>query len=196
MLIRLSTAVAEDVLSRGKGDPLPSRGDDTNVYTTFLPIILNSWCSYQSTRPPLRDTGNFAGEADILAPLHCTIGFPAATRIMVTGTYTSTPPDATLWVLVYPPNCLYYAQSPNACKGKPPIQEDGAWQVPTYLGLRGGEPEWFDIVVILADEEASHFLGEQLKEGCRVGQYTGIPAARLEQFAITEKAYISVKTLD
>ena len=78
----------------------------------------------------------------------------------------------------------------------PPYQGDGNWNVPAYLGLRGGPPEWFDIVVVLADPEASQFLSDTVQRGCQIGSYLGIQAAQLNQMAITEKGYITVQTVD
>lgn len=73
---------------------------------------------------------------------------------------------------------------------------DGNWQVPIYLGEQGGDPEWFDIVVILTDQAASQFLSDWVQQGCQAGEYSGIPAAQLEQMNITEKSYTTVQTQD
>jgi hypothetical protein len=167
----------------------------TLPHTIFLPIVLKP-CPCQSTRPPLHGTVNFAGEVEILTPPDCTTGIRAETRILVPGTYTGTLPSVTLWVLAYAPNDLYYPQSPNACEGEPPYQEGGDWQVPVYLGEKGGDPECFDIVVILTDQEASQFLSDWVQQGCQAGQYEGILAATLNKKAITEKSYITVQTRD
>ena len=133
---------------------------------------------------------------DILTPKNCTTGIAAETPVLATGTFAGTPADATLWVLAYGPNLLYYPQSPDACQGEPPIQEGGVWQVPLYLGKRGGAPEWFDVVVVLTDQAASQFLSNTVKRGCQIGRYSGIPALQLNQMAIAEKGYITVQTSD
>lgn len=195
-LMGLSTAAANDPANRGNGEHLPTVLDDTDAYTTFLPIVLNWWCTYQSARPPLQGTANFAGEVEILTPRNCTTGLATETPILTTGTYTGTPAGVILWVLAYAPTYFYYPQSPNACEGKPPSQGGGNWQVPVYLGEKGGDAEWFDIVVIVTDQEASDFLGDWVQQGCQSGKYSGIPAAQLEQMNITDKGYISVQTVE
>lgn len=201
-LTRLPTATANSLLN---SDNLPYSDnvepqlpllDVTASYTVFLPIVVKPPCPYQSTRSPLQGTANFAGEVEIKTPGNCMTGLPPETPIITSGTYTGTSDNITLWVLAYAPNTRYYPQSPNACVGEPPYQIGGVWQVPVYLGQPGGGPEWFDLVVILADEAANQFLSNLLKQGCQSGSYTGIVAAQLNQLAITEKGVISVQTVD
>jgi hypothetical protein len=194
-LTGLSTAAANDFPRRGNGNPPPTLLDVTEAYTSYLPIVLRM-CPYQSTRPPLQGTASFAGEAEILTPPHCTTGLPAEEYVPATGTYTGKPTNVTLWVLACTPDLLYYPQSPDACEGKPPDQTGRYWQVPLYLGEKGGEPEWFDVVVILTDQEASQFLSDWVREGCQDGEYRGISADLLNLMAITEEAFISVQTVD
>jgi hypothetical protein len=101
--------------------------------------------------------------------------------------------------LVYPPNGLYYPQSPNACStpfAPPPDQTGNNWSVNTYLGRVGSDPEWFDIVVVLTDQETSNFLGNWLHNGCLAtpNNFTGIDAQTLESMNIIEQTYITVQT--
>jgi hypothetical protein len=195
-LMALPSVSAQDPPDQDNLDLLPALVSDTGPYTIYLPLVLNPPCPYQSPRPSLQGTANFAGEVEILTPRHCTTGFSAEMSIIVSGTYTRTPANVILWVLAYAPNSLYYVQSPDACNGEPPYQVDGYWQVPAYLGLKGGAPEWFDLVVVLTDEETSQFLSNVVRQGCQSGIYIGITAAQLNQMAITEKDFISVQTLD
>jgi len=191
-LTGLSTATADERSDRASLPPTLLNGTET--YTTFLPVVLVN--VYWSARPPLQGTANFPGEVEILTPLNCTTGIPAESQVSATGTYSGKPDNATLWALVHAPCFLYYPQSSNARAGEPPDQEGGNWNVDVYLGEKGGGPEWFDIVVVLADEDTSAFLSDWLKEGYRKGRYPGIPAALLESMTITEKSYISVQTKD
>jgi hypothetical protein len=191
----LSTVIADDLPNRLDSDPPPALLDGTDAYTNYLPIVLHM-CEYQSTRPPLQGTVSFPGAAEILTPLNCTTGVTAESHLDATGTYTGTPANVIIWVLAYSPEDLYYPQSPDACAGEPPTQVGGYWQVPLYLGEEGGPPEWFDIVVILTDQDASQFLGNWVKEGCQRGEYEGIFADLLNVMAITEKGYIVVQTTD
>jgi hypothetical protein len=190
-----STAAADNFPGRGNGDPILTLLSDTDEYTSYLPFVSKP-CPYQSIRPPLQGTANFPGVVEILTPLNCTTGVTAESRLDATGTYTGTPANVILWVLAYSPEGLYYPQSPNAREGKPPLQVGGYWQVPLYLGKKGGPPEWFDIVVILTDEAVSQWLGDWVKEGYQNGEYEGISADLLNLMAITEKRYIVVQTAD
>jgi hypothetical protein len=160
-----------------------------NLVTTEPPE-----CS--SSRPSLRGAADFAGEVEIQTPANCTTGLPTESPIPVAGTYEGVPDGVDIWVLAYPPNLVYYVQSPNACAGAKMDQKDGNWQVPVYLGAKAGDPEWFDIVVVLADQEASKFLSDWVKRCCQNKRYEGILAAQLEQMNITEKGFITVQTLD
>ena len=195
-LMGLSTAAADNATQRGNEGPPTMLSDGTGVYTTFLPIVFKNLCLYESTRPPLRDTGNFPGEVEILTPPNCTTGIPPETAVLASGTYTGTPNDVIIWVLAYAPTGLYYPQSPNACAGVPPFQSLGIWQVQAYFGEKGGPPEWFDLVVVLTDQRLSDFLSDWVQEGCWRGIYWGIPAAVLEKMNITEKGFICVQTTD
>ena len=179
------------------GDSSSITLNSTGVFTNhlYLPVITKR-CLYQSTREPLEDTGGFPGEIEITAPEHCTTGYSTETGVLVGGTFAELPPNTTLWVLAYAEDFLYYAQSSDACAGEPPLQQGGFWQVLAFLGLAGGDPEWFDIVVVLADEDASQFLSEKLMNDCMIGNYTGMPAAQLEQLSLSEKNFISVQTTD
>jgi hypothetical protein len=194
-LTGLSTAGANDCPDWDSGDRSRALLADTGAYTTYLPFV-SKGCLYHSTRPPLRGTGNFPGEVKILTPTNCITGLQAESRVDATGTYTRTPTETVVWVLAYSPEDLYYPQSPNAREGKPPLQVGGYWQVPLYLGKKGGLPEWFDIVVILTDEAVSQWLGDWVKEGYQNGEYEGISADLLNVMAITEKAAIVVQTAD
>ena len=189
-----AAGVADYPDREGRGTP-PKAVASTVTYTHFLPIVFRNGCPGLS-RPRLEGMANFSGVVSILAPQHCTTGFLAETPIAVNGTYTNTPNNTFVWVLVYASNQLYYPQSPNACTGEVAYQAAGQWQVPIYLGESGGSPEQFEVVVILADPAASQFLSDHLKEGCLNGYYEGIPAADLEQMNITEKRYVSVQTVD
>ena len=62
-----------------------------------------------------------------------------------------------------------------------------------YLGLKGNQPEWFDIVIVLTDQTASDFLSNWLRNGCSAG-FSGINPTVLNQMNITEKTYITVQT--
>ena len=172
----------------------PDRLNDTGDFYVYLPVVITPPCPYQSARSPLKNTGSFDGVIEISTPKHCTTGWPTEQPIQVGGTFTNTTSGSTIWALAYAPNGLYYPQSLNACTGEPPYQER-VWQVPAYLGVKGGDPEWFDIVVVLVDDAGNQFFSNHVKTGCN-GDFTGITAKQIEQYNITEKEYISVQTKD
>jgi len=169
----------------------------TKVLTSYIYLpILEKPCPYESSRSPLKGKATHSGKIEFLLPADCTMGIPAESSLLVGGTYTGTAPGQVIWVLAYAPNLLYYPQSPNACEGEPPYQEDGSWQTPAYLGLKGGDPEWFDIVVIVTNKETSDFLSLNLKQNCRKEEFPGYTAVQLEQLSLTEKIAIRVQTTD
>ena len=196
ILIKLPVSAQGNFTNSGNDGSFPVSLDNADVYTNFLPLVFNCWP--QPFQRQLEDTGGFAGEVKILTPKSCTTGFAPETAIIVTGTYAGVPDTVDIWVLAYPPNELYYPQSPNACAGEKLHREGGKWQVPVYLGRRGGDPEWFDIVAVLVDVNGSAFLSNWVKEGCLQGDYLGIPAGMFkeENIHITEKSFIFVQTRD
>jgi len=161
---------------------------------TSTPTSTPTGC--QSIRPSLQTGVNYGGTVTIDTPANCTIDYEPESPVFTSGTYLSVPGETTVWVLVYPPNGLYYPQSPNACaipNAPPPIQAGSNWNVDTYLGKKGNQPEQFDIVVVLADQAASTDLSNWLHDGCSQG-FSGIEPSVLEGKNITEKTFITVKT--
>jgi hypothetical protein len=173
---------------------LPSAIAKSNIVNLVTAGPLPPGCS--SARPPLEGAADFAGEVEITTPSNCKTDLQTESPIPVAGTYEGIPDGVDIWVLVYPPNMVYYIQSPSACDGAKMAQTGGNWQVPVYLGGKTGPPEWFDIVVVLADQEASQFFSSSVMQMCQSGEYYGIPATQLEQMNIIEKGFITVQTLD
>lgn len=192
------TAPPANHAERSAGALAPGEPSATNTLspTFFLPVVLNEWCAiYQSPRLFLSGTDKVDGDAEITAPANCAIGLPSGSVIMASGTYTGWPAEVDLWVLVYASNFLYYPQSPDACAGQPARLEGDRWEVPVFLGVSGGEAEWFDIVVVAADSAASSFLSTWLQDGCAT-EFRGIPSDQLRQMKISEKDAVSVQTVD
>lgn len=160
------------------------------------PSVTPTGC--QSSRPPLQGPAPIAGSATIQTPAGCTTGIPAETGFSAAGAYADLPAGHVVWLLVYSPEGLYYPQSPDACSATAPTFGGGSWDVPTYLGKSGGPPEWFDLVLVFTDPAASQFLGAWVQAGCQQGYagYVGIPAAELLARNISEKAAITVQTVD
>lgn len=149
-----------------------------------------------STRPTLHGSASYAGTITINSPANCSTGHPPEFPIDTNGTSSGISGTKKIWVLVYPPNNLYYPQSPDACAtpAPPPTQSAGTWSVNTFLGTKGEGPKSFDIVVVLVDQTASDFLSGWVHNGCVSGKFDGIPTNILEQYNITEKDFITVQT--
>jgi len=152
----------------------------------------------ESSRSPLKGAMDFAGEVAINGPKDCAIGLSADGHIIVTGTYEGIPDNVDIWLLLYAPHALYYPQSPAACQGAKMSRADGKWQVPIFFGTKDGEPDQFDIVIVLADQMSSQSFIDWGLDGC-IKNWQGHPgfsAHELEEMNITEKAYITVQTAD
>ena len=178
--------------------PPPEDTSTPTAFPTETPI-----CP-ASTRIPLNGVA-YSGSITINDPANCSTGHPVETEIEMKGSYSGIPEEAVIWVLVYPPNELYYPQSPNACATPtaPPPNRDSiaeTWDVKLYLGVQSNPlPEWFDIIVVLADQEASNFLSNWLHTACQVTPPTppaflGIDPETLSQMNIIEKSVIRIRT--
>lgn len=163
---------------------------------TFTPTATATPQCPSPPRTPI-DTAGFGGTITITSHEHCQTGFAANSEITLSGTYSNLPPNSTLWILVYPPNQLYYPQSPNACAGTVVSLSGGTWSVPIYLGADDGIPEWIDVVAYLVNDATSQFLSDWLKAqpGCTGGDgFNGIPPTTLAAQTVTEKLFITVHT--
>ena len=110
-------------------------------------------------------------------------------RLTVGGVYA----DVTdhIWVLVYAPDGHYYPQSTNACAGISTSRHDDLWEGGISLGgdSDGGKP--FDIIVVLANEDAHAIFEERQQKGCATGEYPGHLFIELPR-GIDQKASVSV----
>lgn len=114
--------------------------------------------------------------------------------VSVRGSYSNVSPALEIWVLVYPHDSKrYYPQAIDACSAEPAEKLGTIWgDVPVYLG-RGPEfdvGKRFDIVVVLADNPASLFFRDTLRNWCERSSYPGIlpkdlPAGIMEKDSIT-----------
>ncbi len=105
----------------------------------------------------------------------------------IIGEYHNSEND--VWVLVYPAHGRWYPQSELPCAGIHTQQADGRWQVPAKFGE--DEAKTFDVVVVLADREASEYFDAMQKLWCRAGYYRGLLTIELPQ-GIQEKARVRV----
>jgi hypothetical protein len=110
--------------------------------------------------------------------------------LSVEGAYSNEVIDH-IWVLVYPPNGRYYPQSTDACAGISTVQSGGLWQADISLGGEGDAGKPFDIIVVLANEEANAVFERRQEIGCQTGSFPGLLFIELPQ-GIDEKASVSV----
>lgn len=110
--------------------------------------------------------------------------------LTVSGTYTSDVTDH-IWVLVYAPDGRYYPQSTNACEGISTIPGDGLWEARINVGGDGDAGKPFDIIVVLADEDAHAIFEARQQRGCATGEYPGYLFIQLPR-GIDQKASVSV----
>lgn len=110
--------------------------------------------------------------------------------LTIVGTYTSGVTED-IWVLAYPTNGRWYPQSTNACTGIHTLKAAGQWQVPANFGSAQNIGEPFDIVVVLANAEASAFFDAKQRQWCEAGTYPGLLTIEIPQ-GIAEKSRIRV----
>jgi len=111
-------------------------------------------------------------------------------RLTVDGTYTNDVTDH-IWVLVYAPDGRYYPQSTNACRGTSTKQRDGLWEGGISLGGDSDVGQPFDIIVVLANEDAHAIFEERQQKGCATGEYPGYLFIELPR-GIDQKTSVSV----
>ncbi|WP_321416475.1 hypothetical protein [uncultured Methanomethylovorans sp.] len=86
----------------------------------------------------------------------------------ITGTATNIPDGYKLWVLVYPKTAQKYYPQYDSIK----IQ-DGKWSVPIRIGNENNTGEKFDIVAVLANQNANEIF-ESYKSYCDTGNCPGM----------------------
>jgi len=114
-------------------------------------------------------------EVHITSMEHCAENLPTAAPIPVAGTYSGDLTGKEIWILVYPPNIVYYPQSTNACASTSTPFAGGNWAETIRLG-RPGISEAFHIVAVVTDigSPASEAFHNYLTVGCNTGDYQGI----------------------
>lgn len=86
----------------------------------------------------------------------------------ITGTATNIPDGYNLWILVYPKTAQKYYPQHDSIK----IQ-DGKWSIKIRLGNENNTGEKFDIVAVLADQNANEMF-ETYKSYCDTGNCPGM----------------------
>jgi len=117
------------------------------------------------------------GSATIGSPLD---GAQVGQQETVRGPYTPNVVNA-IWLLIYASNGRWYPQSYDACKGIHVHKAKGLWDVLATFGGPGNGGHPFDIVVVLADANASSALDAKQREWCKNNDYRGWLTIELPQ---------------
>jgi len=100
-----------------------------------------------------------------------------ASNTMITGTQTGL--TGNIWVLVYVYNGRWYPQSIDPCLSDHIRIENDQWWTKVGLGGKEDIGRPFDIVVIVADNNANRFFEETQAVGCRDNYYPGLRTLQL-----------------
>jgi len=153
-------------------------------------------------------TAEVPGEVKIDPLLSGITDIPSKQDVQVNGSYTGIPEGMYLWVFLYSADAglhgRYYPQTKDAVKGwqpDPTTGQDGLWT----LKVNFGAPNLcYEIIVVMANAEASQSIAAQLKSWANVNNYAGYelngpatadpPDAPGFPEGLVEKASIEVRT--
>lgn len=177
--------------------PTPVPPTETPIPATLTPVPPKPMPTPTPTPSPCSSPrerivgATFEGEVRISRPEACA-RLPGFENI-ASGTYEGVPDSLDIWVLLYPHETheeggKYWPQPRVGYVDGPAEKLPGnRWQA---LALLGAPREWFDIVVVLADEEATSFFTEWLRLGPE-RNYPGIPTHELPE-GIMEQDSVTV----
>jgi hypothetical protein len=144
-----------------------------------------------SGRSPIR-TASIPGNLSVLWPQDCAV--LSGAEHMVVGSLSEEVPEwSRVWVLVYSTVTKSYWPQPAPGYVPGPAAREG--DKFTGLALLGGKGEWYEVVVVLATEEASEALADILREWEARGEYPGLPLEGLPP-GLEEKSSIRVYRSD
>ncbi len=139
-------------------------------------------------RPPSPDISNVDLPGQVaLENIHT--GETLSQTLKVGGVYTGV--SDPIWMLVHAPDGRYYPQSHNACQGISTVQSDGLWSAMINVGGDGDAGKPFELLVVVADQEAHAVFKEREKTGCETGDFPGYLFIELPT-GIDQKANVSV----
>ncbi len=138
-------------------------------------------------RPPYISNTQLQGQVSVTSLLE---GDTVPDQVALSGTYQDV--DDEIWVLVVSWYDRWYPQSEAPCLASHVLKDkdNKQWTAPKVtFGNDSGYP--FDIVVVLADEEASAFFDRKQQLWCKAGYYPGLYTIELPQ-GIQEKDRLRV----
>jgi hypothetical protein len=179
--------VEMDFVTIHTAEPAPEPTAPSPTATSASAAGRPEWC-VPFSRPPITNA-ELKGTAELTFPEDCA---EVEYINVVAGTSSDLPEDVHIWVLVFPQNKRFYPQSDDPVNGlRIYPAENGNWSVATYLGTPDSGREKFDLVVVLASEEASSFFSESLKKWAETMNFSGLGHGELPA-GIMEVQTISV----
>ena len=117
------------------------------------------------------------GEVIINTPLQGAADIPSGQDVQVSGSYTGIPEGMYLWVFLYSADAglhgRYYPQTVNALENWQPEQttsSNGRWSIDVNFGAAN---LCYEVIVVIAEADASQTVADQLKTWADAADYTG-----------------------
>jgi hypothetical protein len=158
---------------------LPSGLREIQRIKVFRNTVINPADAY-GPAPELPNAG-LPGQITVTYPL---VGAEVSSQEIVSGTTLGA--SDKIWVLVHTFYGKWFPQSYYPCVGDDTrLNNSGGWSVQSVLGGDQDKGMPFDVVVVLANQEANQILDAKQKHDCQAG-YTGYLTIELPQ-GISEK---------
>lgn len=161
-----------------------------------------------SVRQEKLQSADIPGEVTIDTLLQGSTGVLSRQDIQLGGTYTGIPEGKYLWVFIYSPiaglHGRYYPQTRDALQSwqpEPTTGNDARWSTSVSFGAPN---ECYEVIVMLAEKEASQAIADQLLSWAKINHFPGYelngpetavpPDAPGFPDGLVEKASIEVRT--
>jgi len=188
--------------------PTPTPMNTETPTPTLTPIPSPTRWACTSSRSEKLQNADIPGQVTIDTPQQGTSDIRSGQNVQSAGSYTGIPAGQYLWVFIYSADAglhgRYYPQTKDAAKGwqpEPTTGQDGLWS----LKINFGAPNLcYEVIVLVADAEASQSIADQLQRWAAVNNYSGYelngpatanpPDAPGFPDGLEEKASIEVRT--
>lgn len=107
----------------------------------------------------------------------------------VQGTYRGLPPSTDVWLIVYSDRADRLYPQTHHTDQPSELLADGRFRSAASFGGTSGEN--YEVIVVLANQQASRFLSARLREWAQVGEYDGLVPAQLPA-GLDEEQCVSV----
>ena len=175
---------------------------------TLTPVPSPTLWACSSFRSEKLQSADIPGEVIINIPAQAAMDLPSGRNVQVAGSHTGIPEGHYVWVFIYSKDAgqhgRYYPQTREAVQGwqpDPTTGQNGGWD----LNVNFGAPNLcYELIVMVANAEASLAIAEQLQRWAAAKDYTGYelngpssaeaPDPPGFPDGLVEKASIEVKT--